>query len=239
VTHGVRRFDGCYHSYDLHDFADDDPPNFRTFAEAARAGNPDAALAFNPGQVPWLPSLSAHQDFTAGEIGIAEQLPSPSGRRFSNLNAQYHILSYLGPVWGCFGVSANATACVPRFDDSTLSGIVSAYSAHGWPTTWDTPIHDNGTLYAAFVPQLRKLKPYGRPARGLKSDDGRRGAETLYNGIVLPALWPPRIKLTARTSLAEPWCASTEEPALRPELHSALWSSRIAVCIVCASRLRS
>ena len=22
-------FDGCYHSYDLHDFADDDPPNFR------------------------------------------------------------------------------------------------------------------------------------------------------------------------------------------------------------------
>ena len=58
-------FDGCYHSFDLHDFADDDPPNFKSFAEAARAGNPDAALAFNPGQVPWLPSLSAHQDFTA------------------------------------------------------------------------------------------------------------------------------------------------------------------------------
>ena len=49
---------GCYHSYDLHDFADDDPPNFRTFAEAARAGNPDAALAFNPGQIPWLPVRS-------------------------------------------------------------------------------------------------------------------------------------------------------------------------------------
>ena len=46
---------GCYHSFALHDFADDDPPNFRTFAEAARAGNPNAALAFNPGQIPWLP----------------------------------------------------------------------------------------------------------------------------------------------------------------------------------------
>jgi hypothetical protein len=33
-------FDGCYHSLSLHDFADDDPPNFRTFAEAARVGNP-------------------------------------------------------------------------------------------------------------------------------------------------------------------------------------------------------
>ena len=45
------RFDGCYHSFNLHDFADDDPPNFRTFVEAARAGNPAAALSFNPGQV--------------------------------------------------------------------------------------------------------------------------------------------------------------------------------------------
>ena len=46
-----------------------------TFAEAARTGNPDAALAFNPGQIPWLPSLSAHQDFTSGEIGNEAQFP--------------------------------------------------------------------------------------------------------------------------------------------------------------------
>ena len=30
-------------------------------------------------------------------------------------------------------------------------------------------------------------------------------AETLYNGIVLPSEWPPRIDLTNRTTVADPW----------------------------------
>ena len=30
-------------------------------------------------------------------------------------------------------------------------------------------------------------------------------AETLYNGIVLPSEWPPRIDLTNHTTVAEPW----------------------------------
>ena len=159
-------FDGCYHSFNLHDFADDDPPNFKTFADAARAGNPDAALAFNPGQVPWLPALSAHQDFTAGEIGMRAQFPSPNGRRFSNLNAQYHILSYLGPLWGCFLKEGGHNAsCLPRFTDAELASVVKAYTSDGWAITLDTPIHDNGTIYAAFLAQLQALR------RALKADD--------------------------------------------------------------------
>ena len=165
-------FDGCYHSYNLHDFADDDPPNFRTFAEAARAGNPNAALAFNPGQVPWLPALSAHQDFTAGEIGVREQFPSPNGRRFSNLNAQYHILSYLGPLWGCFEKKGGHNAsCLPRFTNEELASAVRAYTADGWAITLDTPIHDNGTIYPPFLEQLRALRNFSRQAH-LKTDDG-------------------------------------------------------------------
>jgi hypothetical protein len=46
----------------------------------------------------------------------------------------------------------------------------------------------------------------------LPSHQGLR-AETLYNGIVLPSLWPPRINLTNRTSLSEPWYST---PAGRP-----------------------
>ena len=34
-------------------------------------------------------------------------------------------------------------------------------------------------------------------------------AETLYNGIVLPSEWPPRIDLTNRTTVAEPWRVPT------------------------------
>ena len=30
-------------------------------------------------------------------------------------------------------------------------------------------------------------------------------AETLYNGIVLPSEWPPRINLTNHTTISEPW----------------------------------
>lgn len=30
-------------------------------------------------------------------------------------------------------------------------------------------------------------------------------SELLYNGIVLPEQWPPRINLTDRSTLAEPW----------------------------------
>ena len=144
------------HSFNLHDFADDDPPNFKTFADAARAGNPDAALAFNPGQAPWLPSLSAHQDFTAGEIGVREQFPSPNGRRFSNLNAQYHNLTYLGPLWGCFlKAGGHNASCLPRFTASELASAIDAYTTNGWAITLDTPVHDNGTIYAGFLEQLR------------------------------------------------------------------------------------
>ena len=52
-------------------FPDNEPPNFRTFAEALKAGNPDALVAFNPGiQIPvW--SYSEYEDYTAGEIDAA------------------------------------------------------------------------------------------------------------------------------------------------------------------------
>ena len=46
--------------------------------------------------------------------------------RFSNLNAQYHILSYLGPVWGCFdcvGHMDDCPECVPRFNDTQVRSL--------------------------------------------------------------------------------------------------------------------
>ena len=48
--------------------------------------------------------------------------------RFSNLNAQYHILSYLGPVWGCFdcvGHMDDCPQCVPRFNDTQVRCLLT------------------------------------------------------------------------------------------------------------------
>ena len=55
-----------------------------------------------------------------------------------------------------------------------LASMVEAYSTAGWATTWDTPIHDNGTLYAPFLRQLRALKPYARRAH-LRAKGGGGG----------------------------------------------------------------
>ena len=35
--------------------------------------------------------------------------------------------------------------------------------SNGWAITLDTPVHDNGTVYAGFLQQLHALKPFSRP----------------------------------------------------------------------------
>src|SRR5215475_13635860 len=59
-------FDGCYFPNSM--YRSQDAPNFASFAAAARAGNPDAVVAFNPGVVYRMLSLTPYEDFTAGEI---------------------------------------------------------------------------------------------------------------------------------------------------------------------------
>lgn len=48
-------------------YSSPDPPNFASFAAAARAGNPNAVLMFNDGAGPGKP-LCSFEDLTAGEI---------------------------------------------------------------------------------------------------------------------------------------------------------------------------
>jgi hypothetical protein len=64
-------FDGCYYPDAM--YRHSEAPNFASFAAAARAGNPDSAVAFNPGKVVC------------------------PGRWVTK--AQYHMLSFLGPTW--------------------------------------------------------------------------------------------------------------------------------------------
>jgi hypothetical protein len=63
-------FDGVYWPNTM--YRGDGPPNFGSFAAAARAGNPHAALAFNPGVVNRTISITPHEDYIAGEISKIE-----------------------------------------------------------------------------------------------------------------------------------------------------------------------
>jgi hypothetical protein len=136
-------FDGCYFADEMNRHPD--APNFRSFAAAAKAGNPDSLVAFNPGVLVPIISLTEHEDYTAGEISGA--FPVCPGRWVGG--AQYHILSYLGSNW-CRGDE-------PRFPDEFVIGYTKHVNEKGGVVTWDMPITAEGVLPQPFVRQLTAL----------------------------------------------------------------------------------
>jgi len=119
-------FDGCYFPNDMYRFPD--PPNFASFAAAARAGNPDSLVAFNPGVLNPVITLTDQEDYTAGEINEPAQVKCP-GRWVGQ--AQFHMLSYLGPTWG---------QGPPRFKNEQAIEITRKLIESGAVVTWDVPI---------------------------------------------------------------------------------------------------
>lgn len=72
---------------------------FAILAEGLRAGNPDAAVAMNPGVKDVFDRYSAQNDFLAGE---ANELLEPPTEGFLD-GAQWHAWPHLGPWWGSGG----------------------------------------------------------------------------------------------------------------------------------------
>lgn len=135
-------FDGCYFADEM--YRHPEPPNFASFAAAAKAGNPDSLVAFNPGVLVPVICHSEYEDYTAGEI--AEAFPVCPGRWVDG--AQYHILSYLGERW---------CGTVPRFPDEFVIGYTKHVNAHEGVVTWDVPITPAGLIPEPFVRQLTTL----------------------------------------------------------------------------------
>ena len=144
-------FDGCYHADRMYRCAEE--PNFRSFAAAAKAGNPDSLVAFNPGvKVPIL-SLTEHEDYTAGEI--ANALPVQSGSswtpplgRFVD-GAQLHVLTFLGEYWG---------RGRPRLPDELVVGYTKHVNAVEGVITWDVPPTPVGLIAEPLLRQLGVLR---------------------------------------------------------------------------------
>jgi hypothetical protein len=139
-------FDGCYFADEMYRHAN--APNFHSFAAAARAGNPESIVAFNPGIM--LAPHSDAEDYTAGETNEPEQLVctdrwvvAADGHR-----EQYHVWSYLGHTWGAMPL---------RFTASELARLTRKIVDHGGVFTWDVPIQKSGRLPAEAAAQLAEL----------------------------------------------------------------------------------
>ncbi len=136
--------DGAYAKE--HRYPEDDAPNLRTYADALRAGNPEALVAFNSGV--WTPvrAYSQYEDYTAGEI--ADDLPQCPGGSIEGDGGHrelYHVLSYLGAFWG---------RGEPRFPDALVAGYTQHVNSHGGVVTWDVPFNPDGTIAESFRRQL-------------------------------------------------------------------------------------
>ncbi|MFC1714566.1 hypothetical protein ACFL6S_12940 [Candidatus Poribacteria bacterium] len=135
--------DGCYFADEM--YRHPDPPNFESFATALKAGNPDSIVAFNPGVLTPVISMTEHEDYTAGEI--SEVFPEIPGRWIGG--AQYHILSYLGARWGSGD---------PRFADEFVVKYTENVNSKDGVVTWDVPISEGGLIPQPFLDQLAVLR---------------------------------------------------------------------------------
>ncbi len=136
-------FDGCYFPDAMYRFPN--PPNFESFAAAARAGNPDSIVAFNPGVLDPIISLTPVEDYTAGEINDPTVVKCKS--RWVD-GAQFHMLSFLGPMWA---------QGPPRFTDVQVMTTTMGINSKGGVVTWDVPIMANGMIPQPFMTQLEAL----------------------------------------------------------------------------------
>ena len=155
--------DGCYYADKM--YRHEDAPNFRSFAEAMKAGNPNAVVAFNTGVR--IHCHTEYEDYTAGESNDLYTLVSPSAPFYRFMGgAQLHIMTFMGMFW-CTGN--------PRFPD----GLPALYTRHinsfGGVVTWDVPIRPDGTIRDALWRQLDRI---GQEMRNPQIKSGRRPHES-------------------------------------------------------------
>jgi hypothetical protein len=140
-------FDGCYFPSTM--YRSPEPPNFASFAAAARAGNPDAIVAFNPGVVYRMLSLTPYEDFTAGEIDKPELVAIKRGADGQIDGTQIHMLSYLGQTWGM--------GAAPRFSAAQAIEYTHKVTNAGGAVTWDVPVGLDGKIGEPFLDQLAAI----------------------------------------------------------------------------------
>ncbi|HOK95821.1 MAG TPA: alpha-L-fucosidase [Anaerohalosphaeraceae bacterium] len=139
-------FDGCYWPNTMYRY--EQPPNFASFAAAARAGNSASIVAFNPGVVDRIISVTPHEDYSAGEINEPERLMIRRSVDGLMDGSQVHVLSYLGQTWGMGQ---------PRFSAEQVSEWSRRIVQYQGAVTWDVPIQPSGLMAQVFMDQLKVI----------------------------------------------------------------------------------
>ncbi len=136
-------YDGCFWPNTM--YRTPDAPNFSTFAAAARAGNPESALAFNMGSIPRVISSSPFDDYTGGEETnpARMEIRRASGGMLDGV--QLHVLSYLGKAWGTGD---------PRFSNEDAIKYSMEVRKLDGAITWDIPVQKNGLIPKPIMDQL-------------------------------------------------------------------------------------
>lgn len=139
-------FDGCYWPNAM--YRSCQAPNFASFAVAARAGNSESAVAFNPGVYHRIFSPTQYGDYTAGEMDLPDRIQIARAADGLVDGAQIYILSHLGEKWG---------SGAPRFStDDVVAWTRKVVSQHG-AFTWDTPVQIDGHISGAYMDQLTAI----------------------------------------------------------------------------------
>ncbi len=142
--------------YDAPAYQHPEEPNYRSFAAALKAGNPDSLVAFNNGLRTPLYSLTECDDYTPGEIERDLSVAPGHLPDFSRLapynrfldGAQLHVLTIMGEWWGKGPV---------RFPDELTIGYTKFINQRGGVVTWDVPLTRAGLIEEAFLPQVAAL----------------------------------------------------------------------------------
>jgi hypothetical protein len=139
-------FDGCYWPNIM--YRSESAPNFKSFAAAARAGNLNSIIAFNPGVFYRLMSPTPYEDYIAGEINKADSVSIKRDYEGKIDGKQIHVLCFLGERWGMGS---------PRFTNEQIIGYTKLLLNAGGAITWDVPIQSNGQIYPVFIDQLKLI----------------------------------------------------------------------------------
>jgi len=123
-------------------------PNFASFAAAARSGNPQSVVAFNPGVVYRSISITPYEDYNAGEIDLPDRISIKRASGGKIDGAQLHILSFLGETWGMGS---------PRFTAEQVVEWSNKVADEGGVITWDVPLQRNGLISQPFIDQLTAI----------------------------------------------------------------------------------
>ena len=124
--------DACYRPNTM--YRKPDAPNFESLVAAARAGNPDSIVTFNPGRFPRLKSITLHEDYIAGEVNNLDLLSFRYHHKGMIDEKQIHVLSFLGSFWGQGD---------PRFTDEEVVRHSLKVTEVGGAITWDCQVFPN------------------------------------------------------------------------------------------------